>query len=85
MIHIDSEVADIGWYAVAVMIEDFITPFSSQALSAVPFHFLVRVDPGERRCNDVNNTDPVNRCLAVPPGELFVYKATATVMNLDIP
>ncbi|PIK60591.1 hypothetical protein BSL78_02527 [Apostichopus japonicus] len=81
MIHIDSEVADIGWYAVAVMIEDFITPFSSQALSAVPFHFLVRVDPGERRCNDVINTDPVNKCLAVPPGELFVYKATAKVMN----
>lgn len=85
MIHMDTELADVGWYAVAVMMEDFISPLSDKPLSSVPLHFLVRVDPGERQCNDIFTKPPKASCLAVTPDELFVYKATAKTMSSTIP
>ena len=34
----------LGWYAVAIQVEDFVTPSSTVAMSSVPVQFLVLVE-----------------------------------------
>ena len=65
----------IGWYAVAVMIEDFSSRLSTQALSSVPLQFLVNVYTNSTKCGNnptfVDITRVDGSCVGVPLNGTF--------------
>ena len=60
----------LGWYAVAIQVEDFITPSSTVAMSSVPVQFLVQVleiviPPGVTAPTFVGTTPENGACINV--------------------
>lgn len=64
-----------GWYAVAVVIEDFSSRFSTEPLSSVPLQFLVNVYTASGECGGnpefVGVTRVDGSCVGVPFNSTF--------------
>ncbi|XP_048590560.1 uncharacterized protein LOC116611783 isoform X3 [Nematostella vectensis] len=60
----------LGWYAAALMIEDFSSPLSRLPLSSVPLQFLVKVFRSSEKCHRkpefVDETRADRSCIGVP-------------------
>lgn len=65
----------IGWYAVALQMEDFTSPTATAPLSSVPVQFLVLVFSSEEPCSQkpafVGVTRVGGSCIGVPFGSTF--------------
>ncbi|XP_033106419.1 uncharacterized protein LOC117108507 [Anneissia japonica] len=66
----------LGWHAVAVMIEDFASPLSASPLSKIPLQFLVNVFSSNGLCSSapefVNPTPKDGACIGVPENDTYV-------------
>ncbi|XP_072021341.1 integrin beta-like protein A [Amphiura filiformis] len=64
-----------GWYAVALMIEDFAHQLSSTPLSKIPLQFLVLVYSNDGPCSSapefVDPTPKAGACVGIPPNTTF--------------
>ncbi|XP_033101698.1 uncharacterized protein LOC117104902 [Anneissia japonica] len=78
---------DIGWYAAAVMIEDFAVDYPDDALSSVPLQFLVDVFDSESNCDVFPvfvEPSALSACYVVPVGETFSTQLIARSSSPDI-
>ncbi|XP_071943663.1 uncharacterized protein [Antedon mediterranea] len=78
---------DIGWYAAAVMIEDFAVDYPDDALSAVPLQFLVNVFDSESNCDVFPvfiEPNALSACYVVSVGETFSTQLIARSSRPDI-
>ena len=80
---------NVGLYAVALQIEDFISTSSNTALSSVPLQFLVEVFSSTQSCFGtrptlVGETIPDEACIAVPFGTTFQTSVVAMVGHTSI-
>ena len=76
----------MGWYAVAIQIEDFLTPSSQSPLSSVPLQFLVRVFSIAEPCGAKpilvqGETPPDGSCIPVEFGTTYTADIVATSGN----
>ncbi|XP_038062479.1 uncharacterized protein LOC119732967 isoform X2 [Patiria miniata] len=64
-----------GWYAVALIVEDFATPSSVTAMSKVPLQFLVNVYLSYDPCDDkpvlIDPSPAQGNCYGLAPGKTF--------------
>ncbi len=64
-----------GWYAVALMIEDFPHMLSSTPLSKIPLQFLVIVYTNDGPCSSapefVDPTPKAGACIGIPPNSTY--------------
>ena len=71
-----------GWFAVALMLEDFTSSSSSVPLSKVPLQFLIQVAQRGTSCGAgvkfASSTLSDNICVTVPPGTTFTTKISVT-------
>ncbi|XP_041361403.1 uncharacterized protein LOC121377467 [Gigantopelta aegis] len=67
-----------GWYAVALMIEDFETAISDTPLSSIPLQFLVFVFTSNANCSSqpefIGDTRADESCVGVPTGTMYFEK-----------
>ncbi|XP_022109537.1 uncharacterized protein LOC110989457 [Acanthaster planci] len=70
-----------GWYAVALMIEDFASPMSTTAKSKIPLQFVVNVyysyDACDERPTLIHPTPGQGSCRGASPGEIFSLQIRA--------
>ncbi|XP_033103598.1 integrin beta-like protein A [Anneissia japonica] len=71
----------VGWYAVALMIEDFASPLSTSPLSQIPLQFLVDVYNNAMPCSSapyfIDPTPKDGACIAVPENETYFQTIVA--------
>ncbi|XP_033118170.1 uncharacterized protein LOC117117811 [Anneissia japonica] len=71
----------VGWYAVALMIEDFASPLSTSPLSQIPLQFLVEVYNNAMPCSSapyfIDPTPKDGACIAVPENETYFQTIVA--------
>ncbi|XP_071964990.1 uncharacterized protein [Antedon mediterranea] len=71
----------VGWYVVALMIEDFAEPLSTTPLSTVPLQFLVNVFSNEGLCSSapefVDPTPKDGACIGIPANETYIQEIVA--------
>lgn len=64
-----------GYYAAAVMIEDFATPTATQALSSIPLQFLIYFSISNETCDErpqfTEETRAEGSCIGIPPGGTY--------------
>lgn len=70
-----SATGQVGWYAVAVQIEDFAKPNDTEPLSSIPLQFLVRVFESDNNCTNkpefIEPTRIATSCVGVPFNATF--------------
>ena len=69
-----------GYYAVTVMVEDFIDTSSRKALSKVPLQFLLEVFASDRPCQRpyfIPHTPADGVCYPIPAGQPMQMKIAA--------
>ncbi|XP_053399313.1 deleted in malignant brain tumors 1 protein-like [Mercenaria mercenaria] len=71
----------LGWYAVAIQVEDFANPYDSSPLSSIPVQFLVQVYQSSDSCAvrpELIDPSPQNGdCIVVRKNETFETSITA--------
>ncbi|XP_053392818.1 uncharacterized protein LOC123564214 isoform X2 [Mercenaria mercenaria] len=80
-------VYSLGWYAVAIQVEDYINATSETPLSSIPVQFLVNVYKSNASCAKstefVAPTPPNDACIGVPEGEILELDIVARVASAD--
>ena len=70
-----SSPAKTGFYAAAVMIEDFATPTATEALSSIPLQFLIYFFNSNEACDErpefTEETRAEGTCIGIPPGGTY--------------
>ena len=66
---------DIGYYAVAAMIEDYAAPTDTRPLSSIPLQFLVNVFKSNESCDErpdfTEETRAKASCIGIPHGGTY--------------
>ncbi|XP_038062480.1 uncharacterized protein LOC119732968 [Patiria miniata] len=90
VVTIDAASLSSGWYAIALMVEDFATPSSVTAMSKVPLQFLVNVYMSNinSACDDrpvlIAPSPAQGSCYGLAPGETFSAQIRARASHAQI-
>ncbi len=76
-----------GLYAISLQIEDFLSGFSTAAMSSVPLQFLIHLFTSHLGCDAnkphlVAETLPTGSCIPVPFGMTFNFSIVASVNHV---
>ena len=81
-------VGRIGWYAVALQIEDYASPTDVMPLSSVPVQFMVLVFTSNQPCSQkpefVGITRAAGSCIGVPFNSTFHESLIAMTGGPDV-
>ncbi|XP_038070717.1 uncharacterized protein LOC119739745 [Patiria miniata] len=88
IVSINAVSSSLGWYAIALVIEDFSTPTAVISKSKVPLQFLVNVYSSSDACNDkpalINPSPDQGARFGLVPGQVFRTQIRARASSAQI-